>query len=73
MAFGLQSILMFCFFSFLCLSLNIQSITLAQCMSPKILQGFHGLGRRVEQLAWQSSLELSPHEQATLPATVLPT
>lgn len=34
-------------FFFLCLSLNIQSITLAQCMSPKILQGFHGLGRRV--------------------------
>lgn len=31
------------FFFFLCLSLNIQSITLAQCMSPKILQGFHGL------------------------------
>lgn len=50
MAFGLQSILMF-FFPFLCLSLNIQFITLAQCMSPKILQGFHGLGRRAEQLA----------------------
>lgn len=34
-------------FFFLSLFLNIQSITLAQCMSPKILQGFHGLGRRV--------------------------
>lgn len=44
-AFGLQ--FHFNFFFFLCLSLNIQSITLAQCMSPKILQGFHGLGRRV--------------------------
>lgn len=44
-AFGLQ--FHFNFFFFLRLPLNIQSITLAQCMSPKILQGFHGLGRRV--------------------------
>lgn len=27
--------------------INIQFVTLAQCMSPQILQGFHSLGRRV--------------------------
>lgn len=35
-------------FSCVCLSLNIQSITLAQCMSPKVLQGFHSLGEERE-------------------------
>lgn len=57
--FGLQ--FHFNFFFLLCLSLNIQSITLAQCMSPKILQGFHGLdlgGAAGPGLSMQGGLHL---------------